>query len=198
MTMRCSRFVLSCSFLTLNLAALPIAAMAQAALVKPAAAKPPAQTGERETVLPVREVSLYKNGVGFFEQAGRVSGNELVRLDFTTAQLNDALQSLTAVDLGDGHVMGAGYNTATPLALQLNEIAPGLGQDPTVADFLRAMKGRRVEVRKNGAVFTGRLLNVEVRREPEGSGSAGMVERRYVSVVSDAGGLRTFALTPSV
>ncbi len=196
-----SRLVLSCYFLVLNLAALPVAAMAQsasAAVASGAKAKPATPPAERETALPVRQVSLYKNGVGFFEQAGKVSGNELVRLDFTTAQLNDALQSLTAVDLGDGHVVGAGYNSPTPLALQLNQLAPGLGQDPTVADFLRAMKGKRVEIHAQGAVFTGRLLNVEVRSEPEGKGSAVMVERRYVSVVNDAGALRSFALTPSV
>jgi hypothetical protein len=190
-----SRYLLSCSFLTLNLAAMPVLAMAQAAPTKIKAA---AQPAENETTLPVRQVSLYKNGVGFFEQAGQVSGNELVRLDFTTAQLNDALQSLTAVDLGDGHVMGAGYNTSMPLALQLNQLAPGLGPDPTVTDLLRAMKGKRVEVRANGTVFAGRLLSVEVRREPEGKGSAVLVERRYVTVVTDAGGLRSFALTPSV
>jgi hypothetical protein len=34
--------------------------------------------------------------------------------------------------------------------------------------------------------------------EPEGKGSAGPVERRYVSVIGDKGGLRTFELTPSV
>ena len=154
--------------------------------------------GEKETALPVRSVSLYKNGVGFVEQAGKVSGDELVRIDFTTAQLNDVLQSLTAVDLGDGHVSGAGYTSAAPLALQLNSLVPGLGQDPTVMDFLHAMKGSKVEVHTGATVFAGRLLNVEVRTEPEGKGSALRVERRYVSVISDAGGLKTFELTPSV
>jgi hypothetical protein len=191
--MRCSRWLLSCSFLALSVAASPNESAAQAAASAPAAAP-----SEKETALPVRQVSLYKNGVGFFEQAGRVMGNELVRLDFTTAQLNDALQSLTAVDLGDGRIVGAGYNSATPLTAQLNEVAPGLGQDPTVTDFLRAMKGKRVEVHANGIVFTGRLLNVEVRSEPEGKGSSVLVERRFITVVSDAGGLRSFALTPSV
>jgi hypothetical protein len=146
-SMRFSRLVLSCSFLSLNLGGLSIAAMAQAGA--PAAKMAPQPT-EKETALPVRQVSLYKNGVGFFEQAGKVSGNELVRLDVTTAQLNDVLQSLTAVDLGDGRVMGAGYNSATPLALQLNQLALGLGQDPTVMDFLHALKGKRVEVHSGG------------------------------------------------
>jgi hypothetical protein len=157
-----------------------------------------ATPAEKVTELPVRRVSLFKNGVGFIEQAGTVSGNELVQMDFTTAQLNDALQSLTAVDLGDGRVSGAEYGSAAPLGLQWSSIAPGLGQDPTVLDFLHAMKGAKVEVRSEKGTFAGRLMNVEVRSEPAGKGGHELVERRYVSVISDAGGLRTFELTPSV
>ena len=39
--------------------------------------------------LPVRKVVLYKNGVGYFEHAGSVTGNERVAIDFTSPQLND-------------------------------------------------------------------------------------------------------------
>ena len=55
-----------------------------------------------ETALPVTRVSLYKNGVGFFEHTGSVSGNALVTINFTSGQLDDVLQSLTAVDLNGG------------------------------------------------------------------------------------------------
>ena len=50
---------------------------------------------EHSAELPVTRVSLYKNGVGFFEHTGQVTGNASVTIDFTTAQLNDVLQSLT-------------------------------------------------------------------------------------------------------
>ena len=33
--------------------------------------------------LPVRKVVLYKNGVGYFEHAGQVNGNQRVAIDFT-------------------------------------------------------------------------------------------------------------------
>jgi len=46
--------------------------------------------------LPVTRVILYKNGVGYFEHSGHVHGNQEVNVDFTTAQLNDVLKSLTA------------------------------------------------------------------------------------------------------
>jgi hypothetical protein len=65
--------------------------------------------------LPITRVALYKNGVGFFEHAGRVQGDQSVTIDFTSAQLNDVLQSLTAIDLNGGRISGASYNSTTPL-----------------------------------------------------------------------------------
>ena len=48
--------------------------------------------------LPVRKVVLYKNGVGYFEHTGSVTGSQRVAIDFTSSQLNDVLQSLTVLD----------------------------------------------------------------------------------------------------
>jgi hypothetical protein len=50
---------------------------------------------ESAAKLPVRRVVLYKNGVGYFEHLGRVRGSQDVHIDFTSAQLNDVLKSLT-------------------------------------------------------------------------------------------------------
>jgi len=156
---------------------------------------------KKVVTLPVKRVSLYKNGVGFFEQSGMVSGNELVQLSFTSAQLNDALESLTAIDLGDGKIAGAGYEAETPLAQQISRVAPGLGPGATMMDFFHAIKGARVEVHSSAGVFVGRVFNAEVKDEPAGPGGhvgPMLVEKRYLSVISDAGGVKTFELTPSV
>ena len=45
-------------------------------------------SNESAARLPVRRVVLYKNGVGFFEHSGRVTGDQSVTIDFTTGQLN--------------------------------------------------------------------------------------------------------------
>ena len=68
-------------------------------------AQPTGTAAEAQQALPIRRVALYKNGVGFFEHTGTVHGDSAVRIDFTTAQLNDVLQSLTAVDLGGGRIV---------------------------------------------------------------------------------------------
>ena len=48
--------------------------------------------------VPIRRVVLYKNGVGYFEHLGHVRGSQGVHIDFTSAQLNDVLKSLTVLD----------------------------------------------------------------------------------------------------
>ena len=99
---------------TLTLAAQPPSTPA----AKPKAAAPQAQPAPPQVVkdLPVRKVVLYKNGVGYFEHAGTVLGNQRVAIDFTSPQLNDVLQSLTVLDEGGGRIGGVNYNSTTPLA----------------------------------------------------------------------------------
>src|ERR1700676_4445087 len=112
--------------------------------------------------LPVRRVVLYKNGVGYFEHLGRVRGSQDVHIDFTSAQLNDVLKSLTVLDLAGGRITGVDYNSEAPLARRLATLRLALGERPTVSEFLGALRGARVEVRSGtGPPITGRLLSVE-------------------------------------
>jgi hypothetical protein len=146
--------------------------------------------------LPVTKVSLYKNGVGFFEHAGRVTGNQSVTIDFTTAQLNDVLQSLTAIDLNGGRIAGAGYNSTTPLEQQLKALPLALGEDPTAVDFYNAIRGARVEVHSGAASITGRLLNIEIATSPD-TDKQPSAEKRSITVIGEAGEIRTLDLTPA-
>lgn len=148
--------------------------------------------------LPVRSVALYKNGVGFFEHAGEVTGNQQVTIDFTSEQLNDVLQTLTAIDLNGGKINGAGYNSTTPLGQQLKSLPLALSENPTEADLYQAIRGARIEVTGNGAAVTGRLLNMELRDLPAGNTGSGDDKPRpmaqFLTVVSDVGGVRTIQL----
>src|SRR5712664_529019 len=127
-------------------------------------------TSEDSSRLPVKRVVLYKNGVGYFEHAARVHGNQELAIDFTTAQLNDVLKSLTVVDLGDGRISGVRYNSIAPLDERLKTLRLPFGEQVTRADFLAAMRGARVEVRSGSSISTGRLLSVEKERRANGKG----------------------------
>ena len=145
--------------------------------------------------LPVTRIILYKNGVGYFEHSGHVRGNQDVNIDFTTAQLNDVLKSLTVLDLGKGRITGVSYNSAAPLERRLGSLRLPVGESPTTPQFLNALRGARMEVRSGTATASGRLLSIDERQLP-GKGDE-KVTVYQVSVVSDGGDVRVFDLNPS-
>jgi hypothetical protein len=145
--------------------------------------------------LPVRRVVLYKSGVGYFEHLGRVSGNQTVTIDFTSGQLDDALKSLTALDLGGGRIAGVNYNSEASLERRLGELRLPVGSETTRAAFLSALRGARLEVRSAATRVVGRLLSVE-RLERQSNGEATHVDA--LSIVSEAGEIHTIALDAGV
>jgi hypothetical protein len=145
--------------------------------------------------LPVRRVVLYKNGVGYFEHLGRVRGSQDVHVDFTSAQLNDVLKSLTVLDLSGGKISGVDYNSEAPLARRLATVRLTLGENPTMADFLGALRGARLQVRSgSGAAMAGKLLSVEQKSREKDKGTTEWTE---ISLVSDSGEVRTAEVTPA-
>ncbi len=155
-------------------------------------------TPKPTTQLPITRVALYKNGVGFFEHAGRVTGDQSVTIDFTSAQLNDVLQSLTALDLSGGRISGADYNSTTPLDQQLKTLPLALSTDPSDVDFYNAIRGARVQVTAPGISISGRLLAIDLRAQTRKNPDNSTDEtgnRRFLTVVSDTGAVRTFELT---
>jgi len=147
--------------------------------------------------LPVRKVVLYKNGVGYFEHAGAVTGNQRVTIDFTSSQLNDVLQSLTALDEGGGRIAGVNYNSTTPIEQQLRTLALGLKDYPATIAVYQALRGQRVEVTGSGAPLAGKLVNIEFRKEIDKNGQTSE-DHYFLIVATDSGALRTAELTDSV
>src|SRR5580704_3390473 len=175
---------------------------AQSSIVQSSAA--PAVSAEAAGRLPVTRVILYKNGVGYFEHSGHVRGSQDVNVDFTTAQLNDVLKSLTVLDLGKGRITGVSYNSTAPLEKRLGSLRLPVGENPTTAQFLDALRGARVEIHSGSLSASGRLLSIESRELP-GKGDAAnndgeekstrKVARTQISIVSDSGEVRVFDLT---
>jgi len=143
--------------------------------------------------LPVTRVILYKNGIGYFEHAGRVRGSQDVNIDFTTAQLNDVLKSLTVLDLGKGRITGVSYNSTAPLERRLGLLRLPVGDNPSAAAFLGALRGARVEVRSGTASAIGHLLSID-ERELSGKGDE-KIKVQQLSLITDTGEVRTFDLT---
>jgi Carboxypeptidase regulatory-like domain len=155
----------------------------------------PGGSTEPAAKLPVRRVVLYKNGVGYFEHLGRVRGSQEVHIDFTSAQLNDVLKSLTVLDLAGGRITGVDYNSEAPLARRLATLRLALGERPSVSEFLGALRGARLEVRgATGPALTGRLLSVERKTR---SATNWTVETDEISLITDSGEVHSVDLNPT-
>ena len=165
---------------------------------QPPQAGGPAASARGSGTLPVRRVVLYKTGVGYFEHLGNVRNRQDVTIRFTSAQLNDVLKSLTAIDLGNGQVTGISYNSIAPIEQRLGALAPAARlrrrrtDRPARGAARRARRGQRARQ----AAVTGRLLSVEradSRRRTERRSSS-----MSLSLVTDGGDVRSFELTPAV
>lgn len=145
--------------------------------------------------LPIRRVVLYKTGVGYFEHLGRVQGDQAVRIDFTSGQLNDVLQSLTVLDLNGGRIAGVNYNAEAPLSQRLGTLRLPLEEKTDLSSFYSALRGTRLEVRTGSTVVSGRLLSVERKTRVSGGTT---LEVDLATLVSDTGEVRSVEITPAV
>src|SRR5262247_1530477 len=123
--------------------------------------------------LPLRRVTLYSNGVAYFERRGTVTGRAEIDLSFKQSQVDDVLKSLVVLDLGRGRVGAGSYNSSAPPSARLNEIPFSIDASTNgdaaggLAGVLEQLQGARVAV---GAVanrtVTGSILTIGERQIP--------------------------------
>ena len=139
--------------------------------------------------LPVKQVILYKHGVGYFERSGRLAPGEAARLDFKASEMNDVLKSLTVEAQGGGAITGLRYDSSEPVARKLAEFPFKLGEAQPLSAVLDQLKGARVELRFGGETLAGALVGARVS-----PGDEKRTEREQVSLLLDNGDLRVFDL----
>ena len=137
--------------------------------------------------LPIREVILYKHGVGFFERAGKLEAGDTARIDFKADDMNDVLKSLTITDRGGGKISGVRYDASEPLEERLKNFPFAVGTGSTLAVFLDQMKGARVEMKLGNETSAGVIVSARLLKEKES-------DHETVTLLTDAGEMRTFDL----
>ena len=117
------------------------------------------------TQLPVREMVLYKHGVGFFVREGR-SDAETITLTFRRDEIDDVLKSLTVFDRAGGQVLGIHYQTPMDKATRLRNSSINLSNQASLHDLLRDLRGRQVTLEfesTSGTIetVTGRVIGID-------------------------------------
>jgi hypothetical protein len=142
--------------------------------------------------LPVREVILYKHGVGFFERAGELQPGDTARIEFKAEEMDDVLKSLTVTDRGGGKIAGIRYDASETLEKRLENFPFAVGESAPLAAFLDHMKGARLELKLGTETAAGVIVTARV--VPAGDRDHPAPERETVVLLMDSGEMRTFDL----
>jgi hypothetical protein len=138
--------------------------------------------------IPIREVILYKSGVGYFAREGTLAAGESARLDFKASNMDDVLKSLTVTDK-NGKVTGLHYDASQPLDQKLKDFPFELQGQSSLAVFFDQMKGARVEIRVGNETIAGSVLSGRVIRASDKT-----AEVEQVVLLLDSGELRMIDL----
>ncbi|HEX2489380.1 MAG TPA: hypothetical protein VHR27_08250, partial [Blastocatellia bacterium] len=149
--------------------------------------------------LPLRRVTLYSNGVAYFERRGTVTGRAEINLSFKQSQVDDVLKSLVVLDLGRGRVGAVSYNSSAPTSARLNEIPFSIDSSTNgdeaggLAGVLGQLQGARVAVTAATRVVTGAVLTIGEHQLPTEKDKP-PVKTHTLVVTTDSGELQSFDL----
>ena len=139
--------------------------------------------------IPIREVILYKSGVGYFERGGTLLPGESARLDFKASDMNDVLKSLTISSQNGSKITGLRYDSSQPLDQKLADFPFKIDGQASLALFLDQMKGAKVELKYGAETISGTIVSGRVVKADDKQ-----PEREQLVALLDSGELRTLDL----
>jgi len=135
---------------------------ASRALAQPAANEARAGAIDADKV-PIRKITLYRSGVGFFEREGSVEGDAEIQLRFSTEQINDILKSMVLLDTNGGRINAVSYGSKEPLSRRLASFGVNISDNPSIPSLLNQLRGAEIKVTAAGEQIVGTILGVEER-----------------------------------
>jgi len=142
--------------------------------------------------IPVKQIILYKHGIGYFEREGVVAAGEEARLDFKTSDMNDVLKSLTVADNSGGRVAGIRYDSNETLDQRLGRYPFKIGNQERLSAFLDNIKGAHIELKSAEHTASGAILGARAMEE---SGDAGKrLVHEQVTLLLDSGDVANYDL----
>lgn len=146
----------------------------------------------RAADLPVKQVTLYKHGIGFFEREGIAAPGDEIRLDFQTGDMNDVLKSLVVTDLGGGMINAIRYDSNETQEQRLARFPFQIGSGELLSTFLDGLKGAQLELKLAEKTATGTILGS--RAVPNGADNDRRNVREQVTLLLESGDIANYDL----
>ncbi len=107
-----------------------------------------------------------------FRAIGRLGAGESARLDFSAAEMNDVLKSLTINDKSGGKISGLRYDSKDVLGHKLEEFPFTVGEAQPLSGMLDQLKGARLEIKLGAETVSGVIVNGRMTPAASASRSA--------------------------
>lgn len=121
-----------------------------------------AEGTRQAAALPIKSLTLYRSGVGYFERRGMVDAGETVQLRFKTEQINDMLKSMVILDQQQA-LQSVAYGSKEPLERRLASFGVNIADNPSMSELLNRLRGSAVRIVTDEGELSGTIVNVESR-----------------------------------
>ncbi|MGF6905785.1 hypothetical protein [Fusobacterium sp. PH5-44] len=95
--------------------------------------------------IPVKKVTIYSSGVGYFEHRGMVDGSSKISLPFEKKVLNDVLKSISIHDSNTSSPT-INYSSEETLKRTLSSLSIDLGSNPSMVEILNSLRGYEIKI----------------------------------------------------
>lgn len=114
--------------------------------------------------LPLKRITLFTSGVGFFQREGEVTGDTSVELSFRAEQINDLLKSMVLQDFGGGKIAPVVFGSPESIDHTLKSFAIDITDNPPLSVLLNRMRGAKAEIAAPKEI-QGVIVGVETQRQ---------------------------------
>ena len=153
-----------------------------------------AKITDRKTTTPagkleLKKVTLFNNGVGYFQFQGTIPTGKNCNIYIKRDQMNDLLKSLTVINLSGGQVNSIDYDNSKTTDQKLDEFNFHLQKNQGLPQILKQLQGSKVEVLSandsiQGIVMGVEKRNIEVERQ--------VVSKFFLTIMDQNSQMRTF------
>ncbi len=168
----------------------PVSLIAVAGL--PATVLAQKQQDKAAANLPIKNITLYRSGVGYFQRRGMVDNGDKVQLRFATDQINDMLKSMVIIDPQQA-LQSVSYGSKEPLARRLASFGINIADEPSLGTILARIRGTRVKFTTPDGAVEGVILGGEMREQSSGNAQK-TIQVPFVNVITEKG-VRSVNLT---
>ena len=139
--------------------------------------------------LSLEKVTLFNNGVGYFQFQGHAPAGKSLYLHVKRDQMNDLIKSLTIINRGHGQVSSIVYDNARTADQKLGEFDFKLEKNQGLPEILRQFQGSRITLRIGPNAVSGDIMGVEERNIRQ---KDILIPAYFLSVLDEDGQLRSF------